>query len=275
MQKRMLVWIVTALALLVHAGRARADIIDYAATTAGELGTLDLQTGVFTSIGNSGFLYQDLTRLPGGTLYAVDNSHNLRTVNTSDGSSVVVGNMGDGIFGIKLRSDGTMFALSNTTLYTVNPSTAAATLIGTTGVNLYLYDLAFSSPNELYLSGAPVGAGNSSLYMVNQTTGNATLVGASNVYAPVLDYENGTLYGITFTTGSQEIVTFNTTTGAATVLSTITGVTDVEIYGIAPAAAVATVPEPSSLLTMSVLSAAGFFYAFATRRKSSVRLVKD
>ena len=214
------IWRAALLALgLTLPGILCADNIDYAATSS-QLGTIDLQTGVFTEIGvMNGILgsdTQDLARLPGGLLYGSNASSELVLIDPVSLTTSMVGVCGNNIFGLAFRQDGTLFGCSSDTLYQINPNTGAATLVGTMGVNSGFYDVKFDGAGNLYLVSTPDLVANSTLYLVNTATGQALQIGQGgavgfNVWA--LDFENGTLFG--FTSGGQ-IVSINMTTGTGT-----------------------------------------------------------
>jgi hypothetical protein len=200
-------------------GIIRADNIDYAAT-GGQLGMIDLQTGVFTQIGTmngiAGGATEDLARLPGGLLYGSNANSELSLIDPVALTTSLVGVCGNNIFGLAFRQDGTLFGCSENTLYQINPDTGAATLVGAMGVNSSYYDIKFDSGGHLYLVENSNLVENSTLYLVNPSTGQALQIGQSGaigfgVWA--LDFANGTLFG--FTSGGQ-IVSINTTTGVGT-----------------------------------------------------------
>src|ERR1700691_5068461 len=210
----------TVLALgLTLPGIVCADNIDYAATGS-QFGTIDLQTGVFTQIGELdgilGSATQDLARLPGGLLYGDNADSKLALIDPATLTTSLVGACGNNIFGLAFRQDGTLFGCSGNTLYQINPNTAAATLVGDMGVNNNIFDIKFDSGGHLYLVESSNLVENSTLYLVNTSTGQALQIGQSGAIGFVvwaLDFDNGTLFG--FTSGGQ-IVSINTTTGVGT-----------------------------------------------------------
>jgi hypothetical protein len=224
-QRISLHWCVTLLALAcVWPGNARANDVEYAITTANELGTIDFQTGVFTLLGtvpiSSGGSFGNITRMPGGLVYGSDTKGRLLLIdpialknsyvgNLSSGS-VALGNINVSVF----RPDGIMFNITykDNQLYTVDPKTAAATLVATmTGQGFAMtenwFDLKFDSAGHAYL------LSRNFLYWLNASTGQLTLLGPTgfNIYA--LGIEGATLYG--FTTDGR-IVLLDTSTGAGT-----------------------------------------------------------
>jgi hypothetical protein len=226
--------------LLGGSRRVSAGNIVYASTTLSQFGTLNLQTGAFTEIGPDAF-FQDLARLAGGPLYAIDNSQQLRIVNVANGSSAIVGPSGNFIQGLAIRQDGTLFGLSHQNLYTIDKTTGAATLVGFMGKFNGLFDAKFDNAGNLFL--ATTTGNGSSLYSVDAATGLATLIGPIGFSVPSLDVENGTLYGFT---ADDKIITFDTTSGAGTFVVQTNPLR--EVFGAAPATGV---PEPATIVLLS------------------------
>jgi len=204
---------------LILPGTVCADNIDYAATGS-QLGTIDLQTGVFTPIGAlNGILgsdTQDLARLPGGLLYGSNTDSKLALIDPATLTTSLVGICGNNIFGLAFRQDGTLFGCSGDALYQIDPNTGAASLVGLMGVSSGVYDMKFDGAGNLYFVGSPDLLELPTLYQLSTTTGQAVQIGQTgavgySVWA--LDFENGTLFG--FTSGGQ-IVSLNTTTGVGT-----------------------------------------------------------
>jgi len=193
-----------------------SDNIDYAATVS-QLGTIDLQTGVFTETGlMNGILgsdTQDLARLPGGLLYGSNANSELVLMDPVTLTPSLVGECGHHIYGLAFRQDGTLFGCSSDTLYRINPNTGEATLVGAMGVSGSYFDIKFDNSGRLYYVGAANTVEFSTLCQIDTATGQAVQIGQSgsvgfNVWA--LDFNNGTLFG--FTSGGQ-IISINTATG--------------------------------------------------------------
>jgi hypothetical protein len=103
-------------------------------------------------------------------------------------------------------------------MYSVNPSTAAVTLIGPTGVGR-LDGLGYGADGKLYGSDL-----SNKLYLVDTTSGQASLIG--NMGARILDLDHrpsdGVMFGVTVgpaPTYPEQVVTINTATGALTFVS--------------------------------------------------------
>ena len=240
--------LLTCLALIVCTGTLRADNTAYVTFFGGNFGTIDLNTGAFTLLGNSG---QTLSGLGvyGGNLYGVTYtvpSGSFYQVNPANGALTAIGSP-SGVdyydFGSTLTG---LYALvqvtGNTDLYSINPTTGAATLIGATGVAASgVNNLSTNSSTLYFTSGGD-------LYTINTSTGIGTLVGYSggpNFGALVT--EGGTLYGGQ-SSPTYAVDTINTTTGAATTGPALSGAGAGLFYGLAPTT---TVPEPCTLLLLS------------------------
>jgi len=117
---------------------ARADDFAYLLTGGQhQFGILDLTTGVFTQIGNPlGVAVGTGLGELGGNLYTIDgNSSTLYQVTTN--GVLIAGPSGSAIYDNIGSTTAGLFALDYSyNLYSINPATGAATLIGPTGVNL-------------------------------------------------------------------------------------------------------------------------------------------
>ena len=249
--------------LFVSDARA-SDVTGYVVLQNGEFGTLDLTNGVFTQNGNLGQTGAGLG-VANGSLFAT--SYNsvgtLFGVNQATGTYNAIGNSNvyyAGGFGSTLSG---LYAVSSDTLYSVNPSTGAATSIGPTGVGLGAWRDISTNSSTLYF-------GNSSdLYTLNTGTGAATLVGPFDSFVPIgpLFTEGGILYGLDRSNGAY---TINTSTGVATPFGAAPG-DESPVWGIVPTSFVTPVPEPSTW-AMLLLGFAGVGF-MAYRRKSKPALM--
>ncbi|MDX1435438.1 MAG: S8 family serine peptidase [Anaerolineales bacterium] len=159
--------------------------------TSQSLGTINLATGAFTSIGASvplaGHTWTGLTSDPTtGTFYASS-------------------------------TDGTTGAL-----YTINIATGTATLVGTNATTALLIDISVGPDGVMY--GHDIGT--DSIYTIDKSNGAATLVGLTGYnanFAQGMDFDNddGTLYIFLYIGGGANVYgTVNTSTGAVTPLAT-------------------------------------------------------
>jgi hypothetical protein len=203
--------LIISVALPFFAGSASAGPLLYVATVSGQFGTVDTTTGAFNQIGST--LSDPLGGLVGGTngLLAVSFSGNLESV---------------------------------------NPSTGAVTVIGSTG-------LGFNALDTAELGGIVYETDfSSNLYTVNTSTGVATLIGYTGIPAAPSDpavqcdeaffTANGNLYA-TFDA-------FNSTTQAVVI--------NPELYQIDPTTGVATPIAPTSLHLNAAVDVSDTIYAF-------------
>ena len=152
-----------------------------------ELGTIDLTTGAFTGV---------VPCPPGG------------------GAANWTGMTIDPV-------TGTVYASTATDLYTIDPATGAATLIGSFGTTTMI-EIAMNMEGAMYGHDITSDA----IYLIDPTTGAATLIGLTGYaanYAQGMDFDNddGTLYIFLYIgSGANVYGTVNLTTGAVTPLST-------------------------------------------------------
>jgi len=144
-------------------------------------GTINLSTGNFTQLGSlGGTIINDIAYAPDGTLYGIENSATLVTFNLSNGAILPVANFNVG--GIEtLAFDPTndeLFAATQNSLYTLNITTAAATLIGAYGSAQGLgssgQNIRFAADGDLYVTNTSTDGTSTNLYRLDLTTGNAT-----------------------------------------------------------------------------------------------------
>lgn len=231
---------------------ARADSIAYIVTGTDQFGTIDLNTGAFTEIGNMGQLLAGLGVADGNLYGPVNLSNTLYRVNPATGALTAVGtgsltytgigSTTSGLYGTNCLSGCGVSPPRD--LYSIDPATGAATLIGSTGLGQDSVATGQSSG-----SGTMYFTNDSNLYSLDPTTGAATLIGNTGVSAfGALVFENGVLYGGSYP-GTQ-VYALNTTTGAATFVTNTSGISG-GFWGLAPYPLTQPVPEPSSLLLLS------------------------
>jgi len=218
----------------------KADDIAYMTIgNGGNFGTIDLNTGVFTFLGNSGQTLSGMA-VENGTLYGssyLNGTGSLFTINPANGSLTTVGtsNVDFNEFGSTTTSG--LYAMdTNANLYSINPNTGAPKLIGATGLGFGTWSALSNNASTLYF------ADGANLYTINTSTGAATLVGnmgGSQMGGLVM--EGGVLYGGE-NTPSFAVATLDSITGVATTGPDVTGQNAGEFYGLAPNPL--PVPEP-------------------------------
>jgi uncharacterized protein (TIGR03437 family) len=224
-------------------------------------GTVDLNTGVFTLIGNMGSGGYDGLAVANGILYTEQNGL-LYSVNTTNANLTLIGGLSGHNLGTFGSTTTGLYSVANapssevTTLYSINPETGAVTTIGPIGAN--------AVPNGLG-SGVILSVGSSTLYMefdntlytINTTTGAATEVRATDsngVGTSALLFENGTFY---IGNGAAGIGTMNATTGQVTSGPPISG---------GPSSAIGLAPDPLPAGTPPVmLTAKAYMLATAAQ----------
>jgi hypothetical protein len=205
-------------------------MLAYAITGNDQFGVVDLNTGVFTDLGDMGQRLTGLAVGPGGVLYGSGynngsgpyNDPDFYTINPTTGALTLVGSSFSAGFYDLGSTTTAIFAIGNDgNLYSINPNTGAGTLIGPTIKGNGLS----SGGSTLYMTSG------STLYTINTTTGAATLVGSSNSGAFGSDVvENSIIYG---SSSDGAIYTLSSSNGAATFLSNLSGATG-DFWGLAP-----------------------------------------
>jgi hypothetical protein len=201
--------------LIIAASPASAGSKLWIGDSAGNLGTVDVQTGTVTIIGNmSNTIMVDIAFSPMGDLYGIGNGL-LYAIDPTTAQIYPLGNTGGGN-SLTFYTDGTLYSASNA-LYKINRYNGASTLIGSGGASYASSgDMAFIGPN-LYLSSA---VGSDTLVRLNPADGHATVVGPIGFGAVYgLAYDGTTLYGVTGT----KIIKINPTTGQGTLVLDYSG----------------------------------------------------
>ena len=252
---------------------ADAAIVAYSIGTNGnDLYRIDLATGAAAKVGNLGVSrdWEALAFDPTtGILYAAGDMNGLWTVSTSTGAATYVGYMQANNYnsGITFSPDGTLYLVARGTdhagrLWTVDKSTAVASLIGETtppfSSAAYIGGTIFSIPDR-----AP-DLDASKLYRVDPTSGTTTGVGNLGYWARwqtglTYDPSTSTLYAIS--DYDDRIYTVDTSTGAASFLSSVEPMYTFECLAINP------IPEPSPLIIWSLLGALGIAVGWWRRRR--------
>lgn len=192
---------------------------------------LDLNTGLASLVGNLGVSkdFEALAFSPSGVLYALEDSNfGLYTVNTFSGAATLVGSTGlSGADnpGMTFDDDGRLWLVggnSTAKLYEINPSTAAASLIGTVG-SLDGWSLA-AHQNTLYMIDGKRG-GTGDLYTVDKATAGKNLVGSLAITG--ISQQHGmSSDGVSLwllNESNRRLYQLNTATGAASAGAIVSG----------------------------------------------------
>src|SRR5262245_46405941 len=129
------------LGLMVAAapGPAHADLLFASTATnnaVGDFGTLNTVTGVYTPLGDNGVTLAGLGALNGLLYGAAYNTAGgtLFTINTANGSLTTVGSSNIPYLDFASAAGGLWAVGTDDKLYSLNPSTGAATTVGPTGL---------------------------------------------------------------------------------------------------------------------------------------------
>lgn len=146
-----------------------------------------------------------------------DSDGTLGTVDVATGTVTVIGQMGQAMTDIGFDPSGNLWGVTLTSLYQIDKSTAATTLVGNFGVGS-LNSLVFASDGTLYGADATGGG----LYKINTSTGAATLVGSGGYSSSGdLAFVGGNLYLSSSSPTADTLFSLNTTTGAGTNVGSI------------------------------------------------------
>jgi hypothetical protein len=171
-------------------------------------GTINLLNGSFTRLGSEGStLFNDVAASPGGTLYGIVNSSSLVTLNPATGATLnsVSFNV-SGIESLAVSSGGTLYGATQGALYTINPVSGHATLIGNFNNSLIGnsgQNIRFDYDGNLYDTDAGVNATNTDLFRISTASGAATLMGVvTNFPGLTLENAGSQMYGVGIQVGS-------------------------------------------------------------------------
>ncbi len=168
-----------------------------------------------------------LTTSAQASILACDWSGDLFSVNTADATLSYIGSTGLGNLGtIEYAADGTLYGItagSSSGLYRIDPTTAAATFVGSLGIGFVMEGgLAFGPDGTAYGAHYAASAGRA-LFSIDLNNGAATeigLIGDGFTDVNGLAWRNdGTLIGVDEFDGT--IIEIDPTSGAASTLSTL------------------------------------------------------
>lgn len=168
---------------------------------------------------------------------AVYSDNNFIEIDTLTGARTVIGPLGFGIYGLAYdQTSDTLFGTDGTSLYRINIATGAATLIGSMGISGSTFiNLACNGITGEMFS---VNITDDTIYSINKTTGAATSVGAIGFdasYAQGMEFHpDGTCFMAAYnnTTGSGELRTVDTSTGATTLVGAFPGGAEIDALAI-------------------------------------------
>lgn len=229
------------------------------------LGTVDSLTGVGTVVGPFGQSNCfSLAFDTNGTMYVVCGS-NLYTGNKTTGALTLVGPTSGVSYGMEFDASGQLWGTSGNSLYKIDKTTGATTLVGSTGAATNIMDISFGTGGVLY-----VVDGAAKLFTVNTTTGASTLVGTmgSSIMALMAD-TGGAMYAISFTNPGI-LYQVNTSTAALTPVGTNTGLNLPHggSVGVAATSTIASVPTMSEWALIGLSSLLAMFGLVRMRRRS-------
>ncbi len=248
--------VLSVLLCLVAVPLAATDV--YVATLNGSFVDYNTATGSYTVLGtNSTALYG--LAFNSGVLYGNDNNSSpnvgFYTVNTANGALTTVGSISGSTSGTGAIASsiggGTLYYYDHSNqLFTINPSSAVATLIGPLGFSvLGSWDISFAQNGQLYATS------NGYFFQLDPSTGAGTLLGYSGQELQSLIPGDGNLYGFSGT----NMYSIDLTDGALTfVRNTPSALGNFEAG--TPVLASAT-PEPGTLVMLGsgLLAAVGAF----------------
>jgi hypothetical protein len=208
---------------LCLASSVRAQLMLVDAST-DSLYTVDSSSGAATLVGPLGFSFNSIAGLAfdpnSRTLYYSGlTGVGLHRLDLGTGKGTKIGNLAQNMPSLAYDADGdVLYGISGATdsLYVVDPSNAALTLIGPLGVNIARNGAAYDAKDGcLYM----INDSNGNLYCVNPDTGQATLIGPVggdlNINGLAVD-SSGRLYGASGSTDS--LYELSKETGTATLI---------------------------------------------------------
>lgn len=231
------------LAILATAHDGRAAPILHTHDAVGRLGTVDVATGSATVIGTMTAVMTDIAFAPDGRLFGLD-FFNLYTINPLTAAVSLIGSHGvPGANALVFRTDGTLFAAGGS-------STNLYTLDPASGAATSLGSIGFASAGDLAFNGGSFFLSSISNQLVRITLGptlSAVTVGAfgfSNVFG-LATADDGILYGLSGT----QVLRVDPATGAGTLASSFAGQGLTTAYG--SSFTTEAVPEPGTALLLA------------------------
>lgn len=236
-----------ACALLSAPIAAHAAPILWVSTGGNGLATVDVATGTTSFVGNTGVTLSDIAFSPTGDLYGISFS-SLYKVNSSTGATTLVGGLG----AIAGTANALVFG-SDGTLYMAGSSLYTVNTL--TGAASAIGSIGYQSGGDLAFIGSKLYmASNGNLLVdVNTATGGGTSIGnlgVGNMFG-LATPDNATLYGV----ADQSVYLVNTTSGAAAFQSTFAPSLSGGAFGLAfltESGGGNKVPEPGTLVLVGL-----------------------
>ncbi|WP_157896566.1 PEP-CTERM sorting domain-containing protein [Acidovorax carolinensis] len=211
------------------------------------LATVDVATGATSFIGGTSTTLTDIAFSPSGDLYGISFS-SLYRVNSSTGATTLVGSLGS----VSGTANALVFGADGT-LYMAGSSLYTVNTL--TGASSAIGSIGYQSGGDLAFVGGNLymGSSGNQLINVNITTGAGTLIGSLGVASMfgLATPDNLSLYGV----ADQSVYMVNTTTGAATFQSTFAPSLSGGAFGLAfltESGGGNNVPEPGTLALVSL-----------------------
>lgn len=188
---------------------AYADPNIWVADQSGRLGIVDVETGSATIIINRGLIYVDIAFDSNGNLYGVDPSK-LYSINKATGWGTVIGSLGiSDLNSLAFSSNGTLYMLGQSSNNLYRIDTKTGQATVVFNTGHYGRGLAFLNGNLYYTDGY-------NLLLINPTDLKTTLIGLIGAYTSDLVLaNNGVLYGI----AGNSVYSINTSTGEGTLVT--------------------------------------------------------
>jgi Repeat of unknown function (DUF6923) len=242
--------ILVAVALTLSTGVNAAYIT--ISTSTGGIYDVDTTTGAASFVA-SGVVLTDIAMDASGNLWGVD-FDDLYSIDVNTNTFTKVGSLAAyGMNALTFNNSGTTLYganFTNNNFYSIDTTSGSATSLGAGGY-ASAGDLAFNSAGDLFFA-ADTGS-NDTLASVNTGTWSSSAIGLTGINdAYGLAFVDGVMYGVSAAKG---MYTINTSTGVATHIVNITGITG-DVYG----ATISAVPVPAAvwLFASGLLGLLGF-----------------
>ena len=192
------------------------------------------------------FIVSLVTRAASAALYGVGpfaaGPSNLYRIDDASGVATVIGSTGvTSLGGLAGAADGTLYAYTASSLYTLNPATGGASFVGPLGLSAPEGGLSVQ-PATGTLFGVRSVQGADALLTINTATGAATIVGAlgdagRDTSGLAFRPGDGALFGAAFRGGlADDLVRIDTATGAASTIgplgTNVAGLDDPTVGGL-------------------------------------------